>query len=93
MTRQPSQHPGHLSTVGKNRTSLRRLKVNRPAGLSWLVAGQCGDPAEVAVFEGVGVAFEGDDVGVVDDSERQAQGLKARRRVENQRLPVDTRGR
>ncbi|WP_305000135.1 hypothetical protein [Kribbella sp. VKM Ac-2571] len=41
----------------------------------------------------MGVAFEGDDVGVVDDSERQAQGLKARRRVENQRLPVDTRGR
>jgi hypothetical protein len=27
----------------------------------------CGDAAEVAVSEAVGVAFEGDDVGVVDE--------------------------
>jgi hypothetical protein len=38
------------------------------AGLSWLVVGRGGDPAEVVVFESVGVAFEGDDVDVVDES-------------------------
>jgi len=32
-----------------------------------LVVG-CGDAAEVSVFESVGVSFDGDDVGVVDEA-------------------------
>jgi hypothetical protein len=35
---------------------------------SWLVGGGCGDAAEVSVFESVGVALEGDDLGVVDEA-------------------------
>ncbi len=33
-----------------------------------VVSGGRGDAAEVSVFEPVGVAFEGDDVGVVDEA-------------------------
>ena len=43
------------------------MKTDHLPGL-WFVG--CGgwDAAEVSVFEPVGVAFEGDDVGVVDES-------------------------
>ncbi len=51
---------------GWNRTPWRRLNVD-PCWLSWLVLGGGGDSAEVVVLEPVGVALEGDDVGVVDE--------------------------
>jgi hypothetical protein len=38
-----------------------------PPWSSWFLGGGRGDAAEVSVFEAVGVAFEGDDVGVVDE--------------------------
>jgi uncharacterized protein YjbI with pentapeptide repeats len=53
----------------------RRLKTNplvagenEPPRWSWFLGGGRGDAAEVAVLEPVGVALEGDDVGVVDQS-------------------------
>jgi hypothetical protein len=52
----------------------RHLKVdhlaageNGPPWSSWFLGGGRGDAAEVSVLEPVGVALEGDDVGVVDE--------------------------
>jgi hypothetical protein len=45
---------------------LRQVKIDPPAGLlSVVVAGR---PPEVAVFESVAVAADGDDFGVVDEA-------------------------
>ena len=49
----------------RNLTSWRNVKTDQ-LRCSWFV-GRSGDAAEVSVFEPVGVAFEGDDVGVVDE--------------------------
>src|SRR6516165_8691538 len=55
-----------LSVNGnRNLTSWRNVKTDQ-LRCSWFV-GRSGDAAEVSVFEPVGVAFEGDDVGVVDE--------------------------
>ncbi len=35
---------------------------------SWFFCGGRGDAAEISVLESVGVAFEGDDIGVVDEA-------------------------
>jgi hypothetical protein len=48
----------------RNLTIWRQVKIDHLPGL-WFVG--CGDAAEVSVFEAVAVAFEGDDVGVVDE--------------------------
>jgi hypothetical protein len=42
------------------------LKIDHPSVL-WFVGRGGGDAAEVSVFEAVGVSFEGDDLGVVDE--------------------------
>ena len=59
---------------------------------SWscFVGGGCGDAAEVAVFEPVGVAFEGDDVGVVDEPVDHGGGESAQlyRRDGNERVCI-----
>jgi hypothetical protein len=48
-------------------THMRQLKTDPPP--AGLVLGRLvGDAAEVSVFESVGVAFEGDDFGVVDEA-------------------------
>ena len=50
-------------------TPWRRPKIDPPrggSGVSRVVVG--GHPPEVAVFEPVAVAFEGDDFGVVDEA-------------------------
>ena len=46
-------------------TPYRRLKVD-PCW-SWFFGCACWDASQVAIFESVGVAFEGDDFGVVDE--------------------------
>ena len=47
---------------------------NRPPCRSWFLGDGCGDAAEVSVFEPVGVAFEGDDIGVVDEAVDHGRG-------------------
>ena len=56
-----------LVNGGRKLTPWRQVKID-PLGWSWFVGGGRGDAAEVAVFEPVAVAFEGDDFGVVDEA-------------------------
>src|SRR5579862_6065497 len=57
-----------LDTVNGSRKliSWRNAKTDHLLCL-WFVGRGCGDAAEIPVPEPVGVAFEGDDVGVVDE--------------------------
>ena len=61
-----SPYPEISVNGGRKLTPLRRLKVD-PLGFLVLFGDGRGDAAEVSVLQPVGVALQGDDLGVVDE--------------------------